>query len=246
MRKVERSFPNDGEFTSKNLCNIILKFGGRKLTLMMTTYDFYLHGYKDNNGTLWEMRKSRDVARLKGSTPIGVGLNYPSLIGLQINKEGLVTAFNHLAQMGSNVEITNNFARLCLVLSEASRFEPIGTQFGHALCRNDNIVVDQWIHDLVKNWALLSSIVALCDEENIILTDQETTFGENARDLGWIQEESGQKYNFSTLLWRRSQNLHLMPSVFYSDGVTTFYDDVTLADKEKPLEYSTADGVRKP
>ncbi|GKF55191.1 hypothetical protein Tco_0165531, partial [Tanacetum coccineum] len=47
-------------------------------------------------------------------------------------------------------------------------------------------------------------------------------------------------------LWRRSQNLLLMPSGFYSNGVTTFYDDVTLADKEKPLEYSTADGVRKP
>ncbi|GJU21593.1 ribonuclease H-like domain-containing protein [Tanacetum coccineum] len=145
------------------------------------------------------MRKSRDVARLTGSTPTGVGLNYPSLIGLQINIEGLVTAFNHLALMGSNYEITNNFARLCLVLSEASRFELIGTQFGHALGRNDNIVVNEWIHDLVKNW-----------------------------------------------LWRRSQNLLLMSSGFYSDDVTTFYDGVTLAYKEKPLEDSTVDSVRKP
>ncbi|GJS04348.1 reverse transcriptase domain-containing protein [Tanacetum coccineum] len=158
-RKVEMSFPNDGEFTSENLCNIIL--GGRKLTFKMNTRNFYLHGYNDNNDTLWEMRIYQDVVRLKGSTPTDVGLNYPSLIILQIDREGLVTAFNHLAQMGPNVEITNNFVRLCLVLSEASRYEPIGTQFSRALCRNDNIVVDQWIHDLVKNWALLSSIAAL-------------------------------------------------------------------------------------
>ncbi|GKB42069.1 retrotransposon gag domain, retroviral aspartyl protease [Tanacetum coccineum] len=158
-RKVEMPFPNDGEFTSENLCNIIL--GGRKLTFKMNTRNFYLHGYNDNNDTLWEMRIYWDVVRLKGSTPTDVGLNYPLLIILQIDREGLVTAFNHLAQMGPNVEITNNFVRLCLVLSEASRYEPIGTQFSRALYRNDNIVVDQWIHDLVKNWALLSSIAAL-------------------------------------------------------------------------------------
>ncbi|GJW03278.1 hypothetical protein Tco_1562134 [Tanacetum coccineum] len=55
--------------------------------------------------------------------------------------EGLVTTFNNLAQMGQNLEIANDVARLCLVFSEASGFEPIDTQFGHALCRNDNIVV---------------------------------------------------------------------------------------------------------
>ncbi|PWA95860.1 hypothetical protein CTI12_AA044880 [Artemisia annua] len=106
IRLVERTLPNDGEFRRENLCNIVLKCGGRKLIFKMNTHDYHLHGYKNNDNTMWEMRLPRDVARLRGSTPTGVDLNYQQRIYLEINKEALVTAFNNLAQMGPNVEAT--------------------------------------------------------------------------------------------------------------------------------------------
>ncbi|GJY49190.1 retrovirus-related pol polyprotein from transposon TNT 1-94 [Tanacetum coccineum] len=127
MRKVKRPVPNYGESTSENLCNIILKYRGRKLTCKMNTHDYYLHGYKGNNGKLRELRLSKDkVKRLRDSN----GHKYPKLKGLKINRGSLVFAFNKLAQMRPNTEILNDVASLCLVLAEASRFNPIGTGFG--------------------------------------------------------------------------------------------------------------------
>ncbi|GJW29830.1 protein kinase-like domain, concanavalin A-like lectin/glucanase domain protein [Tanacetum coccineum] len=173
MRKLKRSLPNHGEFTSDNLCNIIVKYGGRKLTVKMNTHDFYLYGYKDNVGTMWEMRKPRDAMRLRGSTPTNVGVTHPKINDLKTSKDSLITAFNHLDLPGQSFEIAKDFAQLCFVLSEASRFEPISTQFGHALWRGKEVVFDGWIEDLVKHWEFLSSIAASCNEENIVLTHDE-------------------------------------------------------------------------
>ncbi|GJT15114.1 hypothetical protein Tco_0873820 [Tanacetum coccineum] len=95
MRKLRRSVPNDGELTSENLCNIILKYRGRKLTFKMNTHDYYLHGYKDNKDKLWELRISKDkVKRLRDSNPAGIGLTYTKLKGLKINRGSLISAFS--------------------------------------------------------------------------------------------------------------------------------------------------------
>ncbi|GJW18054.1 ribonuclease H-like domain-containing protein [Tanacetum coccineum] len=196
MRKVKRSVPNDGELTSENLCNIILKYRGRKLTFKMNTHDYYLNGYKDSNGKLWELRISKDtVKRLRDSNPAGIGLTYPKLKGLKINYESLVTAFNQLAQMGPNTEISNDVASLCLVLAEGSRFNPIGTEFGNALCRGKEVIIDEWIVLLVKNWAYLSRIAALCKEKHVVLTDGEKD-SLNSRDFS-IFDLKGDEYSSS-------------------------------------------------
>nr|GEX84628.1 hypothetical protein CTI12_AA044880 [Tanacetum cinerariifolium] len=152
MRKVKRSVLNDGDLMSKNLCNIILKYRGRKLTFKMNTRDYYLHGCKDNSGKLWELRILKDkVKRLRDSNSVGISLTYPKLKGLKINRGSLVSAFNQLAQMRPNTEISNDVASLCLVLAEASRFNPIGTELDNALCRGKEVIIDEWIVKLVKN-----------------------------------------------------------------------------------------------
>nr|GEW76735.1 hypothetical protein CTI12_AA044880 [Tanacetum cinerariifolium] len=152
MRKVKRLVLNDDELMSENLCNIILKYRGRKLTFKMNTHDYYLHGYKDNSGKLWKLRISKDkVKRMMDSNSTSISLTYLKLKGLKINRGSLVSVFNQLAQIRPNTEISNDVASLCLVLAEASRFNPIGTEFGNALCRGKEVIIDEWIVKLVKN-----------------------------------------------------------------------------------------------
>nr|GEZ83870.1 hypothetical protein [Tanacetum cinerariifolium] len=118
----------------------------------MNTHDYYLHGYKDKSGKLWELRISKDkVKRLRDSNPAGISLTYPKLKGLKINRGILVSAFNQLSQMRPNTEISNDVGSLGLVLTEASRFNPVGTEFDNALCRGKKVIIDEWIVKLVKN-----------------------------------------------------------------------------------------------
>ncbi|GJS80024.1 hypothetical protein Tco_0729905 [Tanacetum coccineum] len=63
-------------------------------------------------------------------------------------------------------------------------------------------------------------------------------FERKARDLGLIREETGQIHNTSSLSWRRRQNLLLTSLGLHGDDVNPKSDDVTLADKEKPIDDS--------
>ncbi|GJV11251.1 hypothetical protein Tco_1352792 [Tanacetum coccineum] len=128
----------------------------------------------DNSGKLWELRISKDkVKRLGDSNLAAIGLTYPKLKGLKINRGILVSAFNQLAQMRPNTEISNDVVGLCLVLAEATRFNSFGTEFGNALRRVKEVIIDEWIVKLVKHWAYLLGIAALCKEKHVMLTDGE-------------------------------------------------------------------------
>nr|GEX73414.1 hypothetical protein [Tanacetum cinerariifolium] len=99
-----------------------------------------------------------------------------------MNRGSLESVFNQLAQMRPNTEISNDVASLCLVLAEASRFNPIDTEFGNALCRGKEVIIDEWIVKLVKHWAYLSGIATLCKEKHVVLTDGEKD-SLNSRDF---------------------------------------------------------------
>ena len=72
--------------------------------------------------SLWEFRRQNDSARLRGSTSVGIRLNYPPLIGLRISKETIRNAFGKLDRMKQRDKIAYDVADLCLVFCKGARF----------------------------------------------------------------------------------------------------------------------------